>query len=362
MRTLKVDIAIVGAGIAGLWLANLLLHRGLNVVVCERSHVGGTQTLASQGLIHGGVKYALSGSASRAFEAIAEMPRRWRDCLAGIGEVDLGGVSVVSQCYYLWSRATFGARLQGFLASKILRGRVEQLAPADFPIPFAGHAGTLYRLDDFVIDVRALVAHLTAPLADRVLAVEIKPDDIVLDQGRVCALDNTEVRIEAERFVLAAGSGNEALATAAGAKTRMQRRPLKQVLVHFSNPEANPEASPEPIFAHCITGLGTEPALTVTTHARHHYLGGALASAGCERDDADQIAAAKKALDDSMPWIDWSKRSFETLSIDRAEPAQTGGRRPDEAFVETHENILVVWPTKLALAPDLGDRVMRALA
>ncbi len=351
MRTVRADIAIAGAGVAGLWLANLLLSRGFEVAVCERDEVGGTQTMASQGLIHGGVKYALTGTATRAFEAVSDMPRRWRACLEGTGEIDLRGVSVVSDCYYLWSPDAPGARLAGFLASRLLRGRVEKLSRSDYPRPFAGQAGAMYRLDDFVIDVAGLVQRLAAPLDGRLLPMAVEPDGLVMHQGTVRAFQGADIRVEAERFVFAAGAGNGKLAAAAGAPTRMQRLPLKQVLVRSPNPE--------PIFAHCIAGMRAEPALTVTTLRGYHYLGGALASDGANRSDADQIDAAKRELAQALQWIDWSKRTFETLSIDRAEP---DGRRLEGAFVETHENVLIAWPGKLTLAPDLGDHALRALA
>ena len=351
MRTVRADIAIAGAGVAGLWLANLLLSRGFEVAVCERDEVGGTQTMASQGLIHGGVKYALTGTASRAFEAVSDMPRRWRACLEGTGEIDLRGVSVVSDCYYLWSPDSPGARLAGFLASRLLRGRVEKLSRSDYPHPFTGQAGTMYRLDDFVIDVAGLVQRLAAPLEGRLLPMPVEPDGLVMHQGTVTAFQNDDIRVEAERFVFAAGTGNAKLAAAAGAAARMRRLPLKQVLVRSTNPE--------PIFAHCIASLRAEPALTITTLPGYHYLGGALASDGVNRSDADQIDAAKRELAQALPWIDWSQRTFETLSIDRAEP---DGQRLEGAFVETHENVLIAWPGKLTLAPDLGDRALRALA
>ena len=351
MRTVKADIAIAGAGIAGLWLANLLLSRGFDVAVCERSEVGGTQTMASQGLIHGGVKYALGGTATRAFEAVSDMPQRWRACLEGKGEIDLRGVRVNSDCYYLWSHDAPGARLAGFLASRLLRGRVARLAPADYPGPFAGQTGTMYRLDDFVIDVSALVRQLAVPLRDRILPMAVPPEGLIMQQGTVRAFEDANTRVEAERFIFAAGAGNEALAVAAGAAARMQRLPLKQVLVRSTHPE--------PIFAHCIVGMRAAPALTVTTLPGYHYLGGAVASDGVNRSDADQVEAAKIELGRALPWIDWSNRTFETLSINRAEPA---GRRLEGAFVETHENVLVTWPGKLTLAPDLGDRVLGAIA
>ena len=351
MRTVKADIAIAGAGVAGLWLANLLQNRGFDVAVCERGKVGGTQTMASQGLIHGGVKYALGGTATRTFEAVSDMPRRWRACLEGKGEIDLRGVRVNSDCYYLWSHDAPGARLAGFLAGRLLHGRVERLAPEDYPSPFAGQAGTMYRLDDFVINVAGLVKQLAAPLRDRIVTVAVQPEGLVMDRGTVRAFENANTRIEAERFIFAAGAGNEALAAAAGAATRMQRLPLKQVLVR--------SVDPEPIFTHCLAGVRAEPALTVTTLPGYHYLGGALASDGADRGDADQVEAARVELGRALPWIDWSSRTFETLSIDRAEPA---GRRLEGAFVETHENVLVAWPGKLTLAPDLGDRVLGAIA
>ena len=351
MRTVKADIAIAGAGVAGLWLATLLVNRGFDVALLESGKVGGTQTMASQGLIHGGVKYALGGVATGAFEAVSDMPGRWRACLEGKGEIDLRGVGVVSDCYYLWCRDAPGARLAVFLASGLLRGRVARLAPVDYPDTFAGQPGTLYRLDDFVIDVSGLAQRLAAPLRDRILPMEIQPEGLVMEQGTVTAFENSSIRVEAERFIFAAGAGNEVLAAAAGAATRMQRLPLKQVLVHSSDPE--------PIFAHCIAGLRAEPALTVTTLPGYHYLGGALASDGADRSDTEQVKAAKVELGRALPWIEWSNRTFETLSIDRAEPA---GRRLEGAFVETHENVLVAWPGKLTLAPDLGDRVLSALA
>jgi hypothetical protein len=50
-----------------------------------------------------------------------------------------------------------------------------------------------------------------------------------------------------------------------------------------------------------------------------------------------------------------------TLRIDRAEPAQSGLVRPDNAFLADSQGLLVGWPTKLALAPDFSDRVLAAL-
>ena len=82
-------VVVIGGGIAGLWLLNLLTRRGYGAVLLEAGALGCQQTLASQGMIHGGLKYALSGMLTGASEAIAAMPDRWAANLAGRGEIDL---------------------------------------------------------------------------------------------------------------------------------------------------------------------------------------------------------------------------------------------------------------------------------
>jgi hypothetical protein len=108
--------------------------------------------------------------------------------------------------------------------------------------------------------------------------------------------------------------------------------------------------------------------VTITTHPAADgqwvwYLGGDLAEAsGVARNEAAQIQAAQKELAELLPWVDLSAAQWATLRVDRAEPAQSGLVRPDNAFLHEQDNLLVGWPTKLALAPDFADRVLAALA
>ena len=153
---IRVDVAIVGGGIAGLWLLNLLRARGYTAVLIECTAFGDGQTIRSQGMIHGGLKYALSGSLTTASEAIATMPDRWRACLSGSGDVELRGVRVSADRCHLWSPdESMLGRLGGFLASRALRGRVRRLEPRDHPTPFddPGFNGVVYELDELVLDV-----------------------------------------------------------------------------------------------------------------------------------------------------------------------------------------------------------------
>jgi hypothetical protein len=79
------------------------------------------------------------------------------------------------------------------------------------------------------------------------------------------------------------------------------------------------------------------------------------------RDEAQQIKAAQLEMAELLPWVDQSQTRWATLRVDRAEPAQSGLVRPDNAFLADQGRLLVGWPTKLALAPDLSERICAAL-
>ena len=76
------------------------------------------------------------------------------------------------------------------------------------------------------------------------------------------------------------------------------------------------------------------------------------------RTDAEQIAHAERELKACVPWLDWQGSEYSVLDINRAEPAAGGGQRPDEAYAVNYNNIIQCFPTKLTLAPDLGDKVL----
>ena len=59
---LPIDTLIFGAGVAGLWLLDELLRAGRDAWLIESRALGAGQTVASQGIIHGGLKYTLAGA------------------------------------------------------------------------------------------------------------------------------------------------------------------------------------------------------------------------------------------------------------------------------------------------------------
>ena len=359
-ESLSTDVLIVGGGVAGLWLNARLRKQGFATVLVEKAALGGGQSVKSQGIIHGGTKYALSGALTGASEAIADMPRRWREALAGNGELDLSGVRLLSDAHYLWSPGTLAGNLTSFFASKAVRSRVGQVKGDELP-PALQHPtfkGKVYRLSELVLDVPSLIARLAELAGDSLLAAEqVEP---LYEGNDLVGLRVDGREIHAQRIVFSAGGGTAELLAALGLQQpAMQRRPLHMVMVKAP--------TLKPLYAHCLGG-GTKPRITVTSHPAADgewvwYLGGDLAEAdGVARDEVSQIAAAKKELADLMPWIDLSAAQWATLRIDRAEPAQSSLARPDNAFLTEQGRLLVGWPTKLALSPDFSDRVEAALA
>ncbi|MEE5105001.1 FAD-dependent oxidoreductase [Pseudomonas alliivorans] len=357
---ISTDVLIVGAGIAGLWLNARLRRQGFSTVLVESASLGGGQSLKSQGIIHGGAKYALHGALSGASEAIADMPRRWREALDGKGELDLSGVRLLSDAHYLWSPGTIAGNLTSFFASKAVRGRVDQVKGEQLP-PALQHPkfkGKVYRLAELVVDVPSLINRLAELAGDSLLAgQQIEP---LYEGNELIGLRVDGREIHAQRIVLSAGGGNADLLKAVGiSQPQMQRRPLHMVLV--KGPTL------KPLYAHCLGG-GTKPRITVTTHPAADgqwvwYLGGDLAEAdGVAREPEAQIAVARKELEALLPWVDLSQAQWATLRVDRAEPAQSGLVRPDNAFLDSQQRLMVGWPTKLALAPDFADRVLSVLS
>ena len=345
---MDVDVGIVGAGIAGLWLANLLARRGLSVAVCDANGIGGTQTIASQGIVHSGIKYGLGGDAAPAVKALGPMPARWRACLAGDGDIDLRQAQVVAEHVHLYAPTT-SSLPRTLFASALLAGQAKRLA-APYPAPFG--RGTLLALDDFVLDLPSLVRALAAPLQGRLIALRVRPQMLVRAPAGIVGIRSGNIEIRASAFVFAAGRGNESLGAAAGFKIAMQQRPLHQIMATLTRPPK--------LFAHCLLkAFGTEPDMTITSHGRTLYVGGRVAS-DPTLGEAQRIAAVRDGLS-CLPGIDLTGAVFRIQRAVRAEPrreARLGG----DVFAQRRGNCVLCWPIKLSLAPRLGDVVLDLLA
>ena len=230
-QSINVDVVIIGGGIAGLWILNHLKKHGYKTLLLEKETLGYGQTIKSQGIIHGGLKYALTGFLSNASQAIQNMPLRWQQCLRGEGEIDLRSVGILSNVQYLWSTTQLSSSLAGFFASKTLASRVKKLKNSEYPEIFQNpdFKGTVYRLEEVVLDTISLVEALAKPHHESLIKTNSTvPYVFHYQEGKhqlsslECASGENLLKLKAKSFIFAAGEGNEALTEQFTQKFSMQ--------------------------------------------------------------------------------------------------------------------------------------------
>lgn len=364
-KVIETDVVILGGGVSGLWLLNRLRQQGFSTILLETATLGGGQTHKSQGIIHGGMKYALQGALTAATQSVSDMPTIWENCLNGTGEINLTHVPILSEHQYLWSPSKVTGALAGFFAGLTLKGTVNALNRQDYPEVFQHpqFKGMVYALAERVIDVPVLVRELAKPHQDAIFKIDPLQEVHVdqegnLDYLEIHSLSNDPVKIKAQKYVFTAGAGNEKLIRKFPAgKVAMQRRPLHMVIMKTDYDF--------PVYAHCL-GASATPRITITTHKSSDgknvwYLGGQIAEEGVKFSPERQIELAYKELEHLFPWMNFENAEFGSFLIDRAEAKQPDGKRPDGVFVKEVQNMIVAWPTKLVLAPKVSEDILKLL-
>jgi glycerol-3-phosphate dehydrogenase len=366
MKQTNADIIILGGGIAGLFTLNRLRALGYSALLLEADRLGAGQTIKSQGIIHGGIKFALKGFLTGSANAVETMPKRWKDCLQGKGELDLSAVKILSNDQLLWSTGSLSSELTAFFASQALSSRVQKLATAHYPEVFknASFKGQIWRLDEVVLDPSSLIQSLRSAHESHIYKIGANDLKIVYDNNnniqalQLLSEEKTKtLHLSAQHYLFTAGEGNTQLLTDYYQPPAMQCRPLQMVVVKLKQPY--------PLFAHCIDH-GVNPRITITSHLACDgswvwYLGGQIAEEGVHKTKDEQIKFAKQELQSLFPWLDFSAAQWASFFINRAEAKQPDGKRPDTVSVKTENNFTVAWPTKLALAPLLADQVIDCL-
>jgi hypothetical protein len=298
------DVVIVGGGIAGLWTLNKLRQLGYSAILVETKSLGGGQTIKCQGIIHGGLKYALKGFTNSAVSTLEEMPDLWRLCLDGKGEIDLSNVEILSRGQYIWSNNTMSGNLCTLLASRILQGKVKLIPRSMWPEIMLDSAiqSNLYKLEEIVLSVPSLIKCLV----QRYLSNCVKIDSenacsVEMDVGRnikyfSTIAQNAFFKIKAQRYIFTAGDGNELFLRQIDTKPTMIRKPLHMVLLKSPNLKS--------LYGHYV-GLSDTPYVTITTHYAKDqtpiwYLGGKLAEDGINFTKKQQIEIAKKKNSQSI--------------------------------------------------------------
>jgi glycerol-3-phosphate dehydrogenase len=362
---MQLDVVIFGGGAAGLWTLDAVVRRGASAVLLEARRLGAGQTIAAQGIIHGGLKYTLRGLLTASATEIRDMPQVWRECLAGRREPDLSDVRVRADHCHLWRTGSLASRA-GMIGARFgLHVAPQNLAERDRPAALAGCPGGVARLDEQVIAPDSLLKNLFQKHRRRIYQIDAAGGvSCTLDPGgglRSVELAHPatgcSLSISARHVVLAAGEGNADLRRRFGRpEGAMQRRPLHMVLLRGDLPELN---------GHCVDGGTTR--ITVTSDRcgdgrRVWQVGGQIAEKGVACDERTLLSQARHEIQAAIPGIDLTGVEWSAYRVNRAEGSTSGGLRPESVQLLVEGNVLTAWPTKLALAPVLAERIAETLA
>jgi glycerol-3-phosphate dehydrogenase len=364
--TIKTDILIIGGGIAGLWLLGELKALGFNALLCEEQAIGNGQTIASQGIIHGGTKYSLTGNMSQATLAIGDMPRIWKEALQGNGRLNLQGVKWLTENQLLWTSPNIASKMTGFFASKVMQSRMQALGKANFPAGFdsSNFKGKLYQLDEPVLDIPSLLHTFQQQFSDALIhtqsiQLQKKASSETCYTATIGLKNGANTTIDAQHIFITAGEGNTAFIEqleTSKPKPSMQKRPLQMLLAKGELPM---------IYAHGL-GISDKPRITITSHKTQSnenvwYIGGEPAENSVGKPAKEAIKETQRLIHELLPWISTESLKWGTFTINRAEGQQTDGSRPNTPIQQTIGNVTIAWPTKLAFAPMLARTLIKEI-
>lgn len=362
---MECDALIFGGGIAGLWTLDELTRRGCSAFLVEAGCLGSGQTIASQGILHGGLKYSLQGLLTPSAAGVRDLPPLWRACLAGRHEPKLLHTTVRSEFCYLWQTESLASRMGMWGARLSLSVTPQTIPVAERPPLLKSCPGVVARLDEQVISPVDLIANLAARNRERILRIE-GADGVefrrntsgIVDVVRVASPESSQwMEIRPRWLILTAGAGNAELRHRLELTApAMQRRPLHMVMLR----------GPLPLFnGHCVDGAKTR--VTVTSERNRQgatvwQIGGQIAEDGVALDAEELLHHAARELTSVLPAIDLTGVEGATYRVDRAERIMPGGKRPETVQVLTEGNVVTAWPTKLVLAPKLAAHLGKIVA
>jgi len=334
---IQVDVLIYGGGIAGLWTLAVLRHAGYSALLLENSALGAGQTIQSQGIIHGGFKYAIPGAADLASaKAIREMPARWKRNLEGLDVPDLSTATLNSKECLFWIPSGSHLRITEKIGVRMLHATPRKLPKAEWPDILSSSA-SVYAAPEPVLDTGSLLKALARA-----------------NSGWVRLSERDRPNVDAKVTVLTAGKGNADLMRRFGHDPDiMQVRPLCMILLKGDLPR---------IYGHCVEG--SKAALTITSHPWQGQIVWQIGGEIAERfaNETDYVTVRKEAaeiLKSHFPGLDLRGTQIATYAAARAEARTSQGRRPSGAHVMVlAPNLFVAWPTKLALAPALAGEIL----
>lgn len=360
---IDLDVVVIGGGVAGLWLLDSLHRKGYRCVLLEAHQLGAGQTVASQGILHGGTKYTLSNLIDPGAKAVAQMPLIWRDCLAGKGQPDLSQTKRRADFCHLWRTGSARSRFGMTGARMVLRVKPTEIPKPHWPKALRDLNGQVYNLPEQVIDTASFVANLTDMHKDRLLKIDSE-NGLTFQRDTTGNLQHIHLTngdqrltLAPQQVVLTAGKGNQSLRNKLGLNDQaMQIRPLHMVMVKGDLPILNGHCTDFSKTRITVTSAIGSDGQTVWT------VGGQVSEDGVKMSPEELVKHAKDEVLAVVPNVDLSAAQWATYHVDRAEHKTANGRRPEGVTLMTDANVITAWPTKLVLAPQLADDVIARLA
>ena len=361
---MHMDVLIFGGGSAGLWLLDNLTQTGYSTLLLEAGHLGQGQTISSQGIIHGGLKYTLTGLLTASANNIKEMPGIWRRCLMGQSYPQLTRTEVKSEYCYLWRTESISSQI-GMISAKFgLRVTPKSLKPDQRPAILADCPGDVAWLEEQVIDAHSFLADLANQHYDQIYQIDANkglrfdcysPGKVSAVHLRTPGAGGTW-ELKPKVIVFTAGAGNAGLRQKVGLSSEtMQKRPLHVVMVRGALPQLN---------GHCVDGSKTRVTITSGEDKSGRtvwQLGGQVSESSMKLKPDRLIRHAYKELQAVLPDINLNNTEWATYRVDRAEGKTNSGLRPDAPTIDQEGNVITGWPTKLALAPILSQEIMQQI-
>ena len=323
------DIVIHGGGIAGLWTLARLKNLGYDALLVEPNAIGGVQTIASQGIIHSGLKYALSGKINALAREISAMPEVWRDALNGDGPVDLSKAKRAAETQYMMiPKGVMGSILK--IGAKSFFGTEVEKIKWPPEVSATGFEGTLVDMAEPVLDIPSVIRTLAEPY--------------------MSCIRKSADGVNARKHIYTAAEGNDKSGIAT------QRRPLLMGLL---------KKAPFPLWVHLV-GASDKPMATTTTHENKegetswNFVGEVAERDKTENPDA-VYDAMFEALKKYMPLTEINDAELAVLPIDRIEAKPGAGIMPDAPVIYNKDDKIYAWPTKLTFAPMMADKIAEEL-
>ncbi len=367
IKTINTEIVVIGAGIAGLWLTNVLKNNGIDCILLESDAIGAKQTINSQGMLHSGVKYALQGKVTSEMQSISDSEALllWQQAFNGQSIIKLTANCKLIDHQYLWSNSNLSSKVANFFVSNLLKSKVEKINVENYPQIFKNtkFTGSIYKLYETVLNLPIVLQELFGNVYKNCLKIDGIDLELIKNDSEISKffinIAGERILLSAKQYIFTAGEGIQKFSNLFKNAPQMQVRPLHMVAVKSKNLPL--------LYGHNID-LQAIPIVTISSHKTLDnqivwYCGGKIAEDGVNKNTADQILVFKKTLNSLFPWLAFNDQEFSWggFHINRAEYLQSNGKKPNTATWFKLNNAIFAWPTKLVLAPMMAMDIFKYL-